>query len=69
MKSHQYDIVRKEADTHSVWLESISDLNAAESRIEELISLWPGEFQVVDQQTHRIVAKIAGPLNQIERHG
>jgi hypothetical protein len=61
MRSHQYDIVRKEDDTRSVWLESTADLSAAESRIEELTSFWPGEFQVVDQQTHRIVAKVASP--------
>ncbi len=61
MRSHHYDIVRKEDDTRSVWLESISDLSVAESRIEELTSFWPGEFQVVDQQTHRIIATAGSP--------
>jgi len=30
----------------------------AESRIEELTSFWPGEFQIMDQQNHQIVEKI-----------
>ncbi len=70
MRPHRYDIVRKEDDTRTVWLESASDLDAAESRIEELTSFWPGEFQVVDQQTHRVVAKIASPSQHlIQSHG
>jgi hypothetical protein len=65
LKSHLYDIVRRDDDTHARWLESTSDLRAAESRIEELTSVWPGEFQVVDQQTHQVVAKIARPPHEI----
>jgi hypothetical protein len=57
MKPHEYDIVRKDDDSYAVWLESASDLDAAESRIQELTSVWPGEFLVIDQQTHQIVAK------------
>jgi hypothetical protein len=65
LKSHLYDIVRREDDTHARWLESASDLRAAESRIEELTSVWPGEFQVVDQQTHQVVARIARPPQDV----
>jgi hypothetical protein len=65
MKTHHYDIVRKEDDKHAVWLESASDLNAAESRIEEFRSFWPGEFQVVDQETHQIVAKSTDPPHNV----
>ena len=68
MKAHHYDIVRKEGDTYTVWLESASDLNAAESRMEEFTSFWPGEFQVVDQQTHQIVAKSTSSPDDIESH-
>jgi hypothetical protein len=60
MKSRHYDIVRKENDK-SIWLEAVSDLNIAESRIEELTSFWPGEFQIMDQQNHQIVEKIISP--------
>ena len=58
MKSRLYDIVRKERNKLAIWLEVAADLNAAESRIEELTSFWPGEFQIMDQQNHRIVEDI-----------
>jgi hypothetical protein len=56
---HHYDIIRKDGDRYAVWLESADDLSAAEERIEELTSVWPGEFQVVDQRSHQIVAKVS----------
>jgi hypothetical protein len=57
-KSHYYDIVRKEGNESAIWLESAPDLNAAESRIHELTSFWPGEFQIIDRQNHQIVKRI-----------
>jgi len=57
-----YDIVRKDQDHYAVWLESAADLSAAESRIEELTTVWPGgEFQVVDQKSHQVVARVDTP--------
>lgn len=64
MKSRRYDIVRKENDKSTIWLETASDLNIAESRIEELTSFWPGEFQIMDQQNHQIVEKIISPSDR-----
>jgi hypothetical protein len=61
MKSQHYDIVRNEGTKGSVWLEAASDLNTAESRIEELASFWPGKFQIMDQQNHQIVEEITRP--------
>jgi hypothetical protein len=61
MKSRHYDIVRKENDKSTIWLEAAWNLNIAESRIEELASFWPGEFQIMDQQNHQIVERIIGP--------
>jgi hypothetical protein len=59
---HQYDIVRKDENHYAVWLESAADLPAAESRIEELTTVWPGgEFQVVDQKSHQVVARADTP--------
>jgi hypothetical protein len=55
-KWQRYDIVRKDGGKYAIWLESASDLDAAESRIDELNSFWPGEFQVIDQRSHQIVA-------------
>jgi hypothetical protein len=58
MRSRHYDIVRKENNKSAIWLETALDLNTAESRIEELTSYWPGEFQIMDQQNHQIVEQI-----------
>jgi hypothetical protein len=70
-KLQHYDIVRKDNDRYAIWLESAPDLGTAESRIEELTSVWPGEFQVVDRQSHRVVAKVQGslPVRTEERWG
>jgi hypothetical protein len=70
MRSRHYDIVRKDDDQSAIWLEAASDLRAAESRIAELTSFWPGEFQIMDQQSHQIIEKTlalptaTGPLRQ-----
>jgi hypothetical protein len=62
MRSRHFDIVRKDHDKLAIWLETASDLNTAESRIQELSSFWPGEFQIVDQQNHQIVEEIISPV-------
>ena len=64
MRSRHYDIVRKDHDRLAIWLETASDLNTAESRIEELTSFWPGDFQIVDQQNHQIVEEIISPADR-----
>jgi hypothetical protein len=64
MRSRHYDIVRKENNKSAVWLETALDLNTAESRIEELTSFWPGEFQIMDQQNHQIVETIFRPSDR-----
>ena len=64
MKSQHYDIVRKEGPKGSVWLEAASDINTAESRIEELASFWPGTFQITDQRNHQIVEETIGPSDR-----
>jgi hypothetical protein len=58
MKPGRYDIVRKENESRLLWLESAEDLDKAKCRIKELTSFWPGEFQVLDQENHRLVAAI-----------
>jgi hypothetical protein len=66
MRSHHYDIVRKEGNESAIWLEAAPDLNTAESRIHELTSFWPGEFQIIDQQNHQIVERIIGRSDRTE---
>jgi hypothetical protein len=60
---NHYHIVRQEDDRSTTWVEAVSDLNTAEFRIQELVSLWPGEFQVVDQPSHQIIARVNGLPN------
>jgi hypothetical protein len=40
--------------------------NSAQYRIQELVSLWPGQFQVVDQQSHQIIVCVNGLPNHGE---
>ena len=75
VKPHHYCIVRKEGEK-LLWLEDVTDLDSAESRIRELTSFWPGEFQVMDQQSHQLVTQnrdsqqvsVAGPGRNLEKH-
>ena len=55
MKAHHYDIVRKDGEK-LMWLEDAADFDVAASRIRELTSFWPGEFQVMDQRNNQLVA-------------
>lgn len=56
MNSRHYDIIRKD-DKSALWLEAASDLSAAESRIAELTSRWPGEFQIMGQHSHQMLRR------------
>jgi hypothetical protein len=61
VKLQHFDIVRRELEGKLLWLEDAEDLASAKTRIQELASFWPGEFDVMDQQTHQTLAKIIGP--------
>jgi hypothetical protein len=61
MKLRLYDIVRHDSKS-AIRIEAVSDVDTAESRIQELVSFWPGEFRVTDQQSHQIVARVSDPL-------
>lgn len=58
----RYDILRKQNEKSLIWLEGAADLNLAESRVKELISFWPGEYQIFDLQTKQVVLHAASPL-------
>ena len=60
MKAHHYDIVRKENEK-LLLIEEAADLERAKFRLRELASVWPGEFQVMDQQNHQLVAQNSDP--------
>jgi hypothetical protein len=53
--SRRYDIVRRESEKAIFWLEGASELSAAKSRVEELLAFWPGEYQIFDLETKKVV--------------
>lgn len=53
--TRRFDIVRKENEKAMFWLEAVADLAAAKLRIEELLSFWPGVYQVFDLSTKQVV--------------
>jgi tRNA(Ile2) C34 agmatinyltransferase TiaS len=55
LKPSRYDILRKGESGGLTWLEGAKNLDEANSRIRELLSRWPGEFQVMDQLTHEAI--------------
>ena len=63
VKLSRFDIVRRVKDQELLWLEEAADLESAKSRIQELASVWPGEFDVMDQCSHQTVAKVIGPMD------
>ena len=63
MKLPRFDIVRKVNGQRLLWLEDAADLESAKSRIQELSSVWPGEFDVMDRSSHQIVAKIISSVD------
>jgi hypothetical protein len=54
-KSRRYDIVRRESEKAAFWLEGAPELSVAKSRVEELQSFWPGEYQIFDLATKEVV--------------
>jgi hypothetical protein len=53
--NRRYDIVRKESEKALFWLEGAPELSAAKSRVAELLSFWPGEYQIFDLETKQVV--------------
>lgn len=60
--NRRYDIVRRENEKAAFWLEGAPELNAAKSRVEELRSFWPGEYQIFDLATKELVLDTATAL-------
>jgi hypothetical protein len=53
--TRQYDIVRRDGEKALFWLEGAADLSLAKSRVEQLLSFWPGEYQIFDLRTKEVV--------------
>jgi hypothetical protein len=60
--SRRYDIVRREGEKAAFWLEGALELSAAKARVEELLSFWPGEYQIFDLETKEVVLTISGSV-------
>jgi hypothetical protein len=58
----RYDILRKGNEEAVIWLEGVADLTAAESRVKELLSFWPGDYQIFDLQTKQVVLNTADAI-------
>ena len=58
----RYDIVRKESEKAIYWLEGAPELSVAKARVEELLSFWPGEYQIFDLETKQPVLTTAMPM-------
>ena len=61
----RYDIVRAESEKSIIWLEGASDFDAARSRVSQLISFWPGKYQVFDLQTKQVVLDTSSALEKM----
>ena len=61
----RYDIVRAESEKSIIWLEGASDFDAAKSRVSQLISFWPGKYQIFDVQTKQVVLDTSSTLGKM----
>jgi len=57
--SRRFDIVRRENEKAVFFLEGAPELNAAMSRVEQLLSFWPGQYQIFDLETKQAVLTTA----------
>ena len=61
----RYDIVRAESEKSIIWLEGASDFEKARSRVSQLISFWPGNYQIFDVQTKQVVLDTSSTLGKM----
>ena len=57
--SRRFDIVRRENEKAVFFLEGALELSAAKSRVEQLLSFWPGQYQIFDLETKQAVLTTA----------
>ena len=51
-----FEILKRKPEGSFCRFEAVNDLESANTRIEELIALSPGEYVVFDERTHKVVA-------------
>ena len=52
------DIFTKDTEGNPVWLDCVTELQTARSRLNQLASSTPGEYFVFDQRTQQIAASL-----------
>jgi hypothetical protein len=61
----RYDIVRAESEKSIIWLEGAANFDLARARVSQLISFWPGKYQIFDLQTKEVVLDTASALGKL----
>lgn len=56
MTTPSYDIFRRDDTGDPVWIEAVTDLEAAKGRIRELSAATPGRYVVFSQKSGRMVS-------------
>jgi hypothetical protein len=65
-----FDIFRRDAGGHLVWVEAVQDLETPKSRIIELSATAPGQYAVFSQRSGRMVSSgtiVASPAARTTR--
>ena len=60
------DIFKKDQSGNPVWVDAVTDLEAARHRLNQLASALPGEYFAFDQRTHKIVEIVAGVSSEAQ---
>jgi hypothetical protein len=58
MEPARYDILRREKNGAAIWLETSADLSSARCRIKQIVSFWPGTYEVAERESQTIVAAV-----------
>jgi hypothetical protein len=60
------DIFKRDPSGNPVWVDAVSDLEAARHRLSQLASALPGEYFAFDQRTHKILEIVAGVSSEAQ---
>ena len=65
MTSAAFDLFKKDAVGNPVWIDAVADLETARCRLNELTSVFPGEYFVFDQRTSRVVERFGHHISAL----
>jgi hypothetical protein len=58
MSSPTLDIFKEAVGGNPVWVDAVRDLENARSRVNQLASVFPGEYFIFDQRTRQILVRL-----------